>query len=391
MRDCSFLRFFKNDFASAKRGDNSPIVTIPYDGFIVQKPNEIFAVKTASSFDIAFAGGITVDLVDCSDTVRLNIDNKFFPASFTDTNGVQQIDFEFGNIGQDFSTTPLYLRITDNGNGNKFYSNNFLVTNYETDLSVRLDFWHPTQINNFGYDVRPFKQSIRLSKFYLNDTVNEEKEGNYTQYGGNLVSYRSIITDLDQYITPQINRDNYTRLLRLFQSAYVYLNGVRVTKSALEKEERKGDTNWFPAKLTVNPKDETFTPTYQLYQPFNAISTFVAQGSTYTLINFNTALGTGLYINFNNTVFVDPSFQYELFENGTSVLTGTAYTLSGNRIYLDDLQTYTFSNNTYEITASGLYNGVDVWGGFALGDWTFIIAAGEFDASEFDNTEFLTV
>ena len=42
MEDVSFIKLYKNDFNSAKLADDTPIVKLPYRGFIAQKPNETF-------------------------------------------------------------------------------------------------------------------------------------------------------------------------------------------------------------------------------------------------------------------------------------------------------------------------------------------------------------
>ena len=58
---------------------------------------------------IAFVGGISVDLIDgCGDEV-VNIDSNFY-YGFVDSSGVNQIAFEFGYIGTDYWTKPLYLK-----------------------------------------------------------------------------------------------------------------------------------------------------------------------------------------------------------------------------------------------------------------------------------------
>lgn len=392
MRDNSFLKLYKNDFAAAKRGDNTPIIKLPYSGFIQQRPDETFYQITNCDTTIAFAGGITVELVDCAETVKKNITSNFYYSQFTDSNGIGQIAYEFGNIGQDFWTTPLYLRITDNINGNKWYSYNFLVTYYQAEISCRFDYYDLGQINGIAYDINPGIQSIRFSNFYENDIDPAEKVGSYIQYGGDEVAYNSIITDLQEYLISSIDKFNYNRILRLFQSSFVYMDGFRVTKNKIEKDKRAGDTNWFPATLVVNPKNEPFHFTYQLYQPFTSTSVFVANNSASNLTNFNTALTSGLYIDFNRDVFVAPGFEYKLYKNGSLVFTGTANATSTNRLTLTGLSAYTFANGDYSLTidANLLYNNGEYWTGFVLGDWNWTIANGEFDASEFDNAEFLT-
>lgn len=271
MRDNSFLRFTKNNFALAKNSDNPAIVTLQYDGFLQMLPNETWFQISNSATSISFVAGVTVELVDNCENVIQNITTNFFYEIFTDSNGIEQIAFEFGNINVDYSTKPLYLRITDNTNLNKWYSNSFLLTFYKSQLSARFDYWSNSTLNGIDYNVAPYHQSIRFSDFYYNDIIDEENSKQYTQYNGNLVDYRGIITELDQYNISSIDIFTFRRLQRLCQSPFIYLNYQRITKSEISKDSRLGDTNWFNATFVCNPKSEVLTYAYQFYEYFNLV------------------------------------------------------------------------------------------------------------------------
>jgi hypothetical protein len=385
--DNSFLRFTKNNFALAKNGDNPPIATLKYDGFLQMLPTETWFQISNSATSISFVAGVTVELIDKCENVVQNITSKFFYEIFTDSNGIEQIAFEFGNIVSDYSTKPLYLRITDNTNLNKWYSNSFLLTSYRSELTARFDYWSDSTLNGIDYDVAPYKQSIRFSDFYYNDNVDEENSKQYTKYDGNLIAYRSVITDLDQYNISAMDSFSFRRFQRLCQSPFVYLNYTRVIKSEVSKEARLGDTNWFNASFTCNPQNETLTYIYQFYEPFNAVSRFVANNSIYTLTNFNTAISGGIYINFNKAPSVLPTFEYKLYKNNVLVLTASANTIATNKLTLDDLSSYTFANGDFALVVNSntVYNSIEFWDGYAINQWNWTIINGEYDNNDYNN------
>lgn len=389
MEDWSFLKLFKNDFAAAKRGDNYPIVTLPYHGFLQQSPTEVFSIKTSGTEDISFVGSITVELVDCSEAVVKDITTQFYYYEFTDTKGVGQIHFEFGNINEDFYTKGLYLRITDDTTGAKWYSYGLLVTNYQIHLSQTVLFYHKSQINNIAYDVNPLVQYVRIANFYKNDDVSEEKTGNYTEYGGGQVNFDTIITDLDEHLFSSLDIFTFKRIQRLFKHSFVYLNGRRVIKNLLEKETRLGDTNWFPAKLVVNPRDEYKDFEYQLYEGLILVSKSPAHLSVYNAttpitqifgkFNKNITLGTGKII-----LYLDGSPISEF--TGTDItIAGDTFTISPGAL-LDDLGVYNVT-----IDAGLFYNGADVYEGLTYGNWTFERKDGSYAAASYNNTQYLTV
>jgi len=391
--DYSFLRLTQS-FDTARNSDNQPIVKLPYDGFVQMLPNETFAQLSNSPTNITFVGGITVELIDKCGNLVLNITSNFFYSIFTDSKGIEQIAYEFGNINQDFQTKPLYLKITDTTNGNIWYSTSFLLTNYQSNLSTRFDYWSDKQLNGIAYDVYPLKQSIRFSNFYLNDDVDETNASQYVQYNGNQVEFRSIITPLDEYVISNIDTFTFRRLERLFQSPYLYLNSFQISKNELTKEKRLGDANWFTATLICNPKYIPFTFEYQLYEPFALSNRFVANNSVYTLTNFNTVLASdGIYLEFNKIPSVLPTFEYKLYKDDVLVLTASSSTVATNKLTLTALSSYIFANGDYSlvVNANTVYNGIEFWSGFIFGQWVWNIGDGEFEETEFDNTEFLTI
>ena len=272
MRDNSFLRFTKNNFAAAKNSDNPNIVTIPYNGFVVLFPNETICQITNSPTDITFVGGITVDLVDNNENVVSNITSSFYYSTFTDKLGIKQIAFEFGNLNQDFGATILYVRITDNTNLNKWYSNNLILTYSQYKKTTRFDYWSNSELNGIAYDIAPFKQSVRLSGCYYHTPVNENNVSQYTKYSGKQANYRSITTYLKKYLIDSIDLFTNDRLYSLFEHPFIYIDTERVQISNYSVNERLGDSNLLTADFVANPQDEALVFVYQLYQYFNLIT-----------------------------------------------------------------------------------------------------------------------
>jgi len=271
MIDYSFIRLYLNDFAKAKSYDNPPVSTLNSQTFIVQKPNETFLQISNSSVNIAFVGGITVDLIDCSNNIIQNINDRFYYDNFTDSNGIEQITFEFGKINIDYWLKKLYLRITDDTNGNVYYSNAFLITDYLTNISSRFDYFNQTKIYNISYDIKPYVQSIRIANCYDNSPQNKREVKQYITSQGKQVNYRTIPTFLRQYLVDSLDYAINDRLEVLFAHQTVYLNYERVVVSEYKPNERQGDTNWMNAEFLVNPQNETLTANGQIFPDFELI------------------------------------------------------------------------------------------------------------------------
>ena len=272
MEDFSFIKLYKNDFASALNADSPAISTLKYKGFITQRPDETFLQITNTADGIAFVGAITVELVDSCNNLVLNIDDNFFYTTVTDSNGNRQMIFEFGYIGTDYWTKPLHLKITDNTNLNVWYSNSFLVTYYLTNVSSRFDYSNQTKIFGISYDLAPFYQSIRISNCYDNNSVNTKELKQYVTSQGLKVNYRNIVTFLRSYLIESLDYFVNDRLEVLFSHAIVYLNNERVVVNDYKVDERKGDTNFMGGEFVINKQNQKFTYSNQLFPDLMLIS-----------------------------------------------------------------------------------------------------------------------
>lgn len=384
--DYSFIRLTKNDFEVAKKGENPNVATLIYDGFIMQLPNETFTQRSNNDDGIAFAGGISVDLIDKCGNLVQNIDSNFYYTSFVDENGVNQISFEFGMIGQNYFTMPLYLRITDQINGNILYSNGFLVTDYYKDLSTRFDYKNANDT---------IIKSVRIANCYHDTQVNKLDLKSYTTTKGFQTSYRQIPTYLQKYTITTLDFFANNRLVDLFSHSVIYVNSMRCSVSDYKTEDRKGTKNVMSAEFTINPLNEIYNWSYQIYQPIQINALELVNNSIWTKANFDYRVGTLLngcfLIQFDKTLndaYTDRSINWKIYKDGVLLreLTIAQFWDFSFQIYLG-LDLSDFTNGEYMNIVAPIDNisGVESFQGFALNEWTFTIADGEFLNTDFDN------
>lgn len=381
--DFSFIKLYKNDFTSAKLADDTPIVKLPYGGFIIQKPSEAFLQTTSGDTSISFVGGIQVDLINCYGTVVQNIDSNFYYTGFVDSSGVNQISFEFGYIGTDYWTKQLYLKITDLINGNIWYSNGFLVTDYRTDISTRFDYFNQTKIHNISYDLAPYIQSVRIADCYDQTPVNKRELKQYINASGKQTNYRTITTFLRKYLLNAVDYFINDRLEVLFSHQQVYVNGELSVVSEYKAEERTGDTNWLKGEFTVNKQGQPLTQTHQIYQYLDAVSKTPVHEGVYTIASL-----PAIQLTFNKNITLAPGFAIKLYKDGVlQTIAPATYAPTGN--VLDITPSYSFTNGSYSIVIEpDLISAAESFAGFGANEWTFEIQDGEFDNAQFNN-EFL--
>ena len=375
--DYSFIRLTKNDFEVAKKGENPNVATLIYDGFIMQLPNETFTQRSNNDEGIAFAGGISVDLIDKCGNLVQNIDSNFYYTSFVDENGVNQISFEFGMIGQNFFTMPLYLRITDQINGNKYYSNGFLITDYYKDLSTRFDYKNANDT---------IIKSVRIANCFHNTQVNKLDLKSYTTTKGFQTSYRQIPTYLQKYTLETLDFFANNRLVDLFSHSVIYVNSMRCSVSDYKTEDRKGETNVMSAEFTINPLNEVYNWSYQIYEGLEVVQFEPLNGGVYTLTNFNAIVLSSGYLIFNKNIS-SVNGKFKIYKENVFVAEYDLFFV-GLIIGIDFMSIgYTFTNGNYSIVIqpNQILSGVESFQGFALNEWTFTIADGEFLNTDFDN------
>jgi len=360
--DKSFIKLYLNDFVKAKSSANPNVATLLYDGFIVQLPNETFVQETNSDVDIAFAGGIQIDLINSCEKIIKNIDDNFYYTSFIDDKGISQIRFEFGLINDNFYTTPLYLKITDLINGNIYYSNSFLVTDYYAKTTTRVDYFNNGDV---------VKKSIRLNNCYYHTPQNKLDLKSYTTTQGFQTTYQNTPTYLQKYLIDQLDflvNDSVTDMLC---KEIVYINNVRSTISEYKADERIGTTNFLSAEFLVNPLNQLKNWNLQILPTFALVSSIPINTSISTTFN-------GLVsFTFNKNVTTTTSVK---LYNGTTLVATEIGTITNNVIDVD-FSAYTFVNGNYTliidlVTSNSESTNVNT---------TFEIATGQYNSSQYSN------
>lgn len=377
-RDFSFLKLVSN-FDDAKRGDNPNVATLCYQGLISMLPNETFCQKTNVKDGISFVGGIKVELIDNCQNVVQDITDNFFYYDYESANGTKQIDFEFGMIGIDFKTKPLFLKITDLVNQNIYYSYSFLITNYYKDLSTRIEYTNRNNIYGIDYATSPRTQTIRLVKVYDHTPVNERSLKEYTSGNGNRNNYRNITTFLRKYLCDGIDYFINDRLEVVLSHDTIYINGELATISDFKTDERIGNTNIMKSEFIVNKKGILSTLGFQIYEGLEVISLTPEHLSSVSVVN-------DVKIEFNKNVTINPSAEFSLYKDNIFVANYPIFILGDENIVYMDYDTYLFEEGVYNVVVPN--NATIDFDGITFGNWTFTVASAEYNDTEYNN-EFL--
>lgn len=236
--------------------DNISGLQSMYSGFIQMLPSETFLQITNLNSDIAFGGNINIELINSCQEVLQYITDKFFYDEFTDIKGVKQIAFEFGNIGIDYYGELLYLKISHTVSDSVWYSNGFLITADQSEMTTRFDYKNENYFKGISYDRANYFQSVRLQCF-KNDIDVSNETNDYTQLSGNIVSLRNIITNINKYKFYTCDFFTFSRLVILLNHDIIYINSNRISnKPQTTKGERIVDTNFFELDFESNPTEE---------------------------------------------------------------------------------------------------------------------------------------
>lgn len=384
--DIAILRLYKNDFESAKRGDDSPAVYITKQPYIQLLTDGLISQKTNSLVDINFVGGIRVDLIDSCGNVVMDISDKFYYDGYL-KDGIYQIDFEFGRIYTDFYYKSLFLKITDLINGNEFYSNSFCITDKGKELTSEIVYTAGERFAGVGYDLKPSYQRVRFRDLYYKDVANKKNGSEYVDTFGGLVNFRQTITRIKRFIFNQFDIALNDRIEEIFRHPAVYVNGQRYVLSEFKAEPIAGDTNFKTGELFLNPKEQYFTLGNQLFVDFNATITpngrYVASSFPNNIeLNFNKpailGVGTLKIYNESNDLIVT-------FTEANITVVGTTFTID-NSAFVTDLDNY------YIIISKGLFKSVgnEPFEVSARNERAFSITNGDWLNTDWNNADWLT-
>ena len=374
--------------------DDIAAYTTCFSGFVQMLPNEVFLQITNLDSDIAFAGNILIELINqCQEVVAtLELNENIFIEEFTDINGIRQIAYEFGNLGEDFGQELLHLKLTHTVSDSVWYSNAFQITYHLQEETTRFDYKNENYFRGISYDKKEYFQSIRLQCF-RNDVDSNIESEEYVQMSGAKLNLRPIITPIEKYIFYMCDSFTFNRVVTLLNHDFIYINGYKITnKPVPTKGERIPDSNVFELTFETNPAGYFRDFVYQIYVPFGVMDRFVPHLSVWSLDGYNVVLPSFMRIIFNKSFQVNSSFQYKLYKNGVLVLTSSDYTSIGNVLNLTALSAYTFTVGEYAIVVdpNGVTSGIEQFEGFSITQWNYQIALGYYSSTYYDINYYLT-
>lgn len=383
--DISFLRLVKNNFALAKKEQDIFIDGTLLNPLVQLLPNETLCQITNLNEDIAFAGFLTASIIDCKGTVLSVITPNFYYNEFTNTvTGIKQITFEFGLLNIDFGTKKVFLKLENGISNDIWYSNAFLITNYRKEKTTKIWYKNENYFEGVPYDIQPYFQSIHLACFKF-DTNFKQKRSEYTQLGGNEISLRIINTYSDKYKFDWCNFFTYDRLLRVFNHDEIYIDNYRVSnKPIITKGDRIDTSNFFELSFEVNPTENYLNLDYQIYDYLQVTGRVLANNDVVSST-------TGLFsLTFNKNVTLSSSITAKLYKDG--VLVDTIVPTATANVMSLDFSGYSYADGNYSIViGSGeVTHGLEVWGGYAIGEWVFRIINGFYNPTFYNSTFYNT-
>jgi len=326
-----------------------------YFNSIVLSPNETYLQITNVDGGISFEGDFMVEIVDFCDNVLKDVTAHVFVSEATTSQGINQMAIEIVNLGTDFYGRAVMFKFTHTISNAVYYSNPLLITDSIIDQTIRFDYWNATTINNIYYNELPFKQSIRLKMLFQNPTNESENTEYYQISNGRTVSTRYLEKIKYNYIVEDMNLFSYVRLLRLFKSNSVYMDGERVTdKPILDEGDRLGNSTLINTSFSAYiDENDTFDYEFQIYDGLKVIE-FIPFGTiAYNLSDLNPS------VIFNYDILLGDNLDISLFKlvDNTLINTWNASTINivGNIINLDEITSlpvgsYFFTINSTSIT-----------------------------------------
>lgn len=390
-QDYSFIRL-RDSFNDAKNLGYSPNVKIIYNGQVHLRTDESYLITTNTPNGISFQADYSVFVVDCFNTVLKDITNNVFVDEFTDYKGIQQISFEIVNIGFDFGLDNVYLRFESNSNSNYVYwSNPIFISNFDAEFTSLLTYRHKSIWYGIDFQTVDFynKIRIRIFKKQERDTINI---GKYTETNGRTRGTRAIITPFTEYNAENMDDWTLKRLNVALTSTDCYINCVKVNYSdPLEFSDIIEASNIINTSILVNHDlNDSLDVGYQIYEGIQIISLIPSDGFSIgnlpmgiCAFNQNITINIGSLRLYNSSNLLLKTFtQTDLINNGNSFEIN------------DNLNTYCFlEDNYYFLMDSGLISSTagEVFQGITnINTWAFSIADGEYEYTEYDDTEYVT-
>lgn len=395
-RDFSFIRI-RDNFDDAVDTNYSPAADILYAGYAIQLLPGEATVQISNSPTNINLETFEVDIINVCQDVLENVTSNFFITPFIDSNGIKQVVWEWVNVSEHYNQIVI-LRFTDTGSGDFYYTNPFLTTKNNSDLTNRFDyrslrFHEGTQYNVAGNSLQEtgFYQSIRLKSYY-NNKVNESEREEYHQISTGLtISPRNIKKIKYRYILDAWDDFTIERLETLVTNTEIYLDTVRIfSTEAVEFTERELDSDMSEKEFIVS-KDfsSIFNWEYQIFAGFLLIQVIPEGVFTLgTLLNDGKALfNLPLTLHTGNITLFDASDNSVI-----ETFNETQLSISVNQINIFNLTQLIVANGTYYVQMTP--NLVSSIGLFFEGindttTWRFTVQDADYSSLDY-STDYLT-
>ena len=356
-----------------------------YNGGVCLHPEEKYLQITNSKVNIAFDDSYKVEIIDCNETVLLDITDKVYIVEFQDNNGIYQIAYEIAPINQDFYYQKVFLKFTHLDSTLRLYSTDFILTSEAEKTSLRFDYKSYGVYNGTNYVLADFYQSIRISGYYDLVTGKEDSKV-YQEINGNIRKSRIIQSFENNYKIDRINSFVYARLFNALNNEVLYINGEKATVTDdLTSSERIGKTNIFPAefKAQIN-EDETFIDTYQIASQLEIIQ--LTPLGNYTLVSIPT---TGV-ADFNSVISYGSGY-LRLYDYDTDVLLNTIAININSTDFDFTMPILPVGNYYFNFDDGLIFNNLGLTTNISDKEtWKFSILAGQYNKTQYNNSQYFT-
>ena len=348
---------FRNSLYNNKALDLNANAEIGYLNQIILRPNVFYCQKLPFLTDDEYSVFVA-DL--CGNNLQEITEHCYFSFDY----------IEFASV-YDFEAYAVIIKIVNNINPNDiWYSNPLLIT--ANFLTTEIDY---KDISD------SYMQSAGI-KAYFTRAVQESEVKTYVQESGTKVSGKATFTEMRKYIFEKLDNFVYRRLNLALARSIVYLDSLRITDKPLMKDsDIEGSQNTFQSELTASVNyNDTYTRAFQIAEPLELVSYYPS--TIYTL----DSVENRITLIFNHSVDSISSSVVKLYKDDVFYINLDLIQIDSNTFE----QVYNFTENgnySIEIESGKFIN--TLYGQTDQMSLEFFIFDGEFERTEFDNTEFL--
>ena len=390
-KDFSFLRL-RDNLEDAKNLLESPQATIYYNSQIRLSKGETYFQISNSPTAIVFNDSYEVYLVDCSGTEVEDITANVFLEEFFDSNGIKQIAWEYV-CNSEYYFKNLSFRFRNTLNNDTWFSNLVNITECDKELTTRFDYKHYDNHYGTQYERANYYQSIRLSTYYRNPINEDTREEYHEITTNNTTAQRNIKKRKRRYVLNDIDNWTAVRIDNMVTCSYLYADFWKMTNtSPIEFAEPEMDSNIGEGEMLLNPSltYETYTFVYQIFEGIEITRVLPFGINTQANIENEGKCGFNIVPTLNTGTLT----LYDASDDSVvSSFTEVDMSISVNDLYLPTLNAASLVNGNYYIQFdSGLISaiGIDFEGISDKTTWAFELGDGEYESTEYDNTQYLT-